>query len=110
MVKKVSHSLVDHLGERVGAGGELGPASMEADLVYGADEPPSRLGDVDHVRHEGEPLQLQLGDVGLEENVDLGTWLLHALLDRDGGLCPAASTAPSSPPVNIHRSRVRGEE
>lgn len=84
MGQKGSHSLVDHFGEGVGTTGELGPATMETDLEDGSDEPPCRLGHVDHVRHEGETLQLELRDVGLEEDVDLGTRLLHALLDRDG--------------------------
>lgn len=33
---------------------------------------PAHLGDVHHVSHESKALQLQLGDEGLEEHVDLG--------------------------------------
>ena len=63
--------------------GELGPAAVQTDLKDGADEPAGRLCHVDHVRHEREALQLELGDVGLQQHIDLGTRLLHALLHRD---------------------------
>ena len=33
----------------------------------------AHLGDVHHVGHEGEALQFELGDVGLQQDVDLGT-------------------------------------
>lgn len=33
---------------------------------------PTHLGNVHHVCHEGKAFQLQLGDEGLEEHVDLG--------------------------------------
>ena len=40
----------------------------------------AHLRDVHHVGHEGEALQFELGDVGLQEDVDLGTRHSEALL------------------------------
>ena len=42
--------------------------------------PGSGLGHIHHVGHQSEPLQPELGDVGLEQDVDLGARLLDALL------------------------------
>ena len=60
------HPLVYHLREGVCSAGELGPATVQTDLKDGPNEPAGRLSHIDHVRHQRKPLQLQLGDVGLE--------------------------------------------
>lgn len=62
---------------------EGGPAALEADLEHGAQDAAGRLGDVDHVGDEGEPVELELRDVGLEEDVDLGRRVVDRLLDGD---------------------------
>mmetsp|Transcript_62196 Transcript_62196/g.148188 ORF Transcript_62196/g.148188 Transcript_62196/m.148188 type:complete len:1090 (-) Transcript_62196:715-3984(-) len=77
------HALVHHLAEVEALERERGPPPPQHDLVQRTEQTPSRLGDVDHVGHQRESVQLQLRDVRLEEHVDLGGRLLDALLDRD---------------------------
>ena len=52
----------------------------------------AHLRDVHHVGHEGEALQFELGDVGLQQDVDLGTQ--HKIYETVSSDCYVASIIP----------------
>ncbi|KJR89206.1 uncharacterized protein SPSK_05806 [Sporothrix schenckii 1099-18] len=78
------HALLGHLAQVECCLGDAGPALLERNLKHGAQDAAGRLRDVDHVGHEGEAVETQARDVGLQQHVDLGVRLLDALLDGDG--------------------------
>mmetsp|Transcript_117329 Transcript_117329/g.373812 ORF Transcript_117329/g.373812 Transcript_117329/m.373812 type:complete len:986 (+) Transcript_117329:1016-3973(+) len=77
------HALVDHLAPVEGAQRQGGPTTAQADLEDRAHDAACRLLDVDHVRQEGETVQLELRDVRLQQHVHLGGRLVNASLDRN---------------------------
>mmetsp|Transcript_28044 Transcript_28044/g.66664 ORF Transcript_28044/g.66664 Transcript_28044/m.66664 type:complete len:432 (-) Transcript_28044:2560-3855(-) len=77
------HALVDHLAEVEALEGEGRPAAAQHDLEQRAEQAAGALRDVDHVREQREPVELQLRDVRLQQDVDLGRRLLDTLFDRD---------------------------
>mmetsp|Transcript_97493 Transcript_97493/g.173621 ORF Transcript_97493/g.173621 Transcript_97493/m.173621 type:complete len:371 (+) Transcript_97493:1300-2412(+) len=76
------HPLVNHLAPIESAQGKGCPATAQADLKDGSHDTPGRLLDVDHVRQQCETIQLELGDVCLQENVDLRRCLVCAAFNR----------------------------
>mmetsp|Transcript_29704 Transcript_29704/g.63181 ORF Transcript_29704/g.63181 Transcript_29704/m.63181 type:complete len:279 (-) Transcript_29704:1719-2555(-) len=78
------HPLVDHLAPVQGPQGQRGPATTKADLEDGTHDPTCGLLHVDHIRKQGETVELQLGDVRLQEHVHLGGGLVCTSLDGHG--------------------------
>ena len=74
------HSLLDHFTESQTLVCELCPSSVKNNLKDRSDQSPSWLSDVNHIGNQGESIQFKLWDIGLEQNIDLGTRFLNALL------------------------------
>ena len=76
---------------------QLSPAAVKDNLKERSDQPPGGLGDVHHVGNQCEPLQLELGDLRLQEDVPLA--LSSSMLSLIGiwGPSQAASGARASP-------------
>mmetsp|Transcript_42551 Transcript_42551/g.71012 ORF Transcript_42551/g.71012 Transcript_42551/m.71012 type:complete len:200 (-) Transcript_42551:3441-4040(-) len=70
------HALVDHLAEAERLVRQLRPPALEHDLVQRPHEAARALRDVHHVRQQRQPVQLQVGDVRLQQHVYLGRGLL----------------------------------
>ena len=68
---RLPHSSVDHLAECQRLVGQLRPAAIENDLVYGSHQTRGRLRYEDHIGHESEPFEFQLRDVRLQQDVHL---------------------------------------
>jgi hypothetical protein len=51
--------------------GQGGPAALQADLEDSAEDSTCRLSDIDHVGDKRKAVELELGDVGLQKNIDL---------------------------------------
>ena len=96
------HSTFNHLAQRESALGRDSPCALQTDLVDGTQDtkelaklstvegqgnekisPSSGLLDIDHVGNKGEALEFQLGDKGLQQDINLGGGFLHTLLDWD---------------------------
>jgi hypothetical protein len=60
------------------------PPLLQTYLEYCPKNTSSRLLNVNHVCDKNKAIQLELGDVGLEKDVDLGGRLLDRLFDRYG--------------------------
>ena len=76
---------------------QLSPAAVKDNLKERSDQPPGGLGDVHHVGNQCEPLQLELGDLRLQEDVPLA--ISSSMLSLIGiwGPSQAASGARASP-------------
>mmetsp|Transcript_89753 Transcript_89753/g.214515 ORF Transcript_89753/g.214515 Transcript_89753/m.214515 type:complete len:260 (-) Transcript_89753:2928-3707(-) len=78
------HPLVDHLAPVEGSQRQSRPASPQADLEDGTHNSAGRLLDIHHVGHQRKSLQLQLGNVGLQQDIHLGRRLVRAALHWHG--------------------------
>ena len=76
--------MLDHLAQRQGAARQARPLAAQRDVEKGPHDAAGALADIDHVRGEGEPFELEARDVGLQQDVGLGRRLVDVLLDRDG--------------------------
>mmetsp|Transcript_113777 Transcript_113777/g.326945 ORF Transcript_113777/g.326945 Transcript_113777/m.326945 type:complete len:596 (+) Transcript_113777:2084-3871(+) len=81
---RAPHALVDHLAPIQSAQGEGRPTSAKADLEDGPHDAARGLLHVDHVRQQREAVELELGNVGLQQDVDFGRRLVRASLHRHG--------------------------
>ena len=73
-----------HLAEGEGLLRHPRPTPAQRNLEQAAQQAARRLGDVHHVCRQGEAVQLEARDVGLQQDVDLGRRLVQGLLDGDG--------------------------
>lgn len=110
--RRLPLAVVDHLAHGERADGKLRPAAPQADFKERAHEARCGLLHVHHVGEERKAVELELADVGLQEDVDLGRRLLHALLDGDGH---ALDEAPQlllllRPHDDVAELRGEGEE
>ena len=63
--------------------GQSSPSSLQTDLEHRSKDTTGGLSDVDHIGDEGETVELELGNVGLEKNVDFRRGIVDRLFDRN---------------------------
>src|SRR5271170_570158 len=77
------HSLFHHLTHIQRHFRDCGPSVFQTHLKESAENSSCRLSNVDHIGENGESFEFDTRDIGLEENVDFGSWFIDTFLDGD---------------------------